>query len=115
MVARLYAPRGVEMAYKLTGPVTRGYLCEVGQVALRARSQTITLHLDLFTSCGVHNATDALVMLQFGQDKSRRSPSIKSISELKKNYKKRKERGCGEKVYKNTDFLFNCSKQKSEP
>ena len=49
MAAAPYAPRGVEMAYERAGPMTKGKLCEAGGVELRARYQTINLHLYLFT------------------------------------------------------------------
>ena len=52
MAAGLYAPRGVETAYERTGPVTRGKLCKVGRMALRARYQIINLHLHLHLFIG---------------------------------------------------------------
>ena len=81
MAAGLYAPRGIEMAYERTGPVTRGKLCEVGRLALRARYQTRNLHLFFFffnQSKSLYNppwSKDASVM-------SLQSPYIESLERV---------------------------------
>ena len=48
MAAGLYALRGVEMAYWINRSRDQGILCKVGWVALRARYETINLHLYLY-------------------------------------------------------------------